>query len=148
MVCNVDKYFLYTQIFPLLLISVLLKTRGPAHESDNLVFSLCVHVALVSWICDMLMLLIVTHYSSVLCFCLKLQQGHLSHLRYNLPPLGHDVNFTLMTQVVSTFRLYVKLKSKFTTSVSEINLVRNLNLFTLAKRTVNCFSLGLMKALL
>jgi len=94
----------------------------------------------------MLMLLIVTHYGSVLCFYLNLQQGHLSHFRSHLPPLDRDVNFTLVTHVVSTFRLYVKLKSKFAKSVSEVNLVRNLNLFTLAKQTVNCFSLGLMKA--
>lgn len=90
-------------------------------------------------------LLIVTHYGSVLCFYLKLQQDHLSHFRFHLPPLDHDVGFKLVTHVVSTFRLYVKLKSKFAKSISEANLVRNLNLFILTKQNVNCFSLGLMK---
>lgn len=71
----------------------------------------------------------------MLCFYVKLQQSHLSHFRFHFPPLDHGVNFTPVTHGVSTFGLYVKLKSKFAKSVSEVNLVRNLNLFTLTKQT-------------
>lgn len=101
MVYNMDKYF---HSMRSIFISNVLKNRGPAHENDNLVFSFCVPISSVSWICDMRMLLIVTHCGSVLCSYLKLQQGHLSHFRFHLPSLDHDVDFKLVTHVVSTFR--------------------------------------------
>lgn len=93
----------------------------------------------------MFTLLIVAHYGSVLCFYLKLQQASFSHFRFRLPPLDHNVDFQLVTHVVSSFRLHVKLKSKFAKFTSEVNLVQNLILFILTKQTVNCFSLGLME---
>lgn len=103
-------------------------------------------VALDPWIWDVPTLLTVTHYGCVLCFYLKLQRGYWGHIRFHFPPLDHNVDFKLLTHVVSSFRLYVKLRSKFAKFISEVNLVQNLNLLILTKQTVNCFSLGLMKA--
>lgn len=133
-VYNVNKYFLYTKS---IFIGDLLKNWRPASEMIiwcSISFS--VPTALVSWICDMFALFIVTHYSSVLFF-LKLQQGYLSYFRFLFPPLDRNVDFKLVTHVFSSFRWYVKLKSKFAKLPSVVNLVQNLNLFILTEQTVD-----------
>lgn len=138
------KYFLYTRS---IFISDLLRSWG----SDVTVITRCAPLCacclgLLDLWHRLLALLAVPRDGSVLCFYLKLQQGDLSRFRFHFPPLDPNGNFKLVTCVVSTFRLHVKRTSKFARLMSEANLVQNLNLFILTKQTVNCFSLGLMKA--
>ena len=132
MVYNMDKYFLYTRGT---FISDWLRNCGLVSESDNLVCSLSVPTTLVSWLCDIVTLLIAPCDGSVLCLYLKSQQGNLSHFRFHFPPSNPNGNVKLVTHVVSTFRLHVKLKSKFAKFMSQANLVQNLSLFILTKQT-------------